>query len=192
VREYIPMYLAAVGPKNLELAGELFDGWLALFYQPETSGELRKTILAGREKVGKTLDGFDITPTVPVVIGDDLEACAAPVSAYAALYVGGMGSREKNFYNALATRMGYGDAAKEIQDLYLARDYAGAAKAVPLEFIDNTALIGPRDRIRDRLAAYSDSGVTNLSIAVYAGSLEERMSTVRIMAEVLDEAGLAE
>lgn len=192
VRERIPIYLAAVGPKNLELAGEIADGWLAIFYSPEYAPELLAQIAAGRAKVGQTLAGFDIVPTVPVVIGDDLDACAGPVRAYSALYIGGMGSREKNFYNALAVRMGYDDAAAEIQDLYLGRDYAGAANAVPLDFIDRTSLIGPRDRIRDRLAAYADSGVTTLTVAVYAGPLEERIATVRAMPELLAEAGLAE
>ena len=192
VREQIPIYLAAVGPKNLELAGEIADGWLAIFYSPEFAPELLAHIAEGRAKVGQTLAGFDIVPTVPVVIGDDLEACAGPVRAYSALYIGGMGSREKNFYNALAVRMGYEEAAAQVQDLYLGRDYAGAANAVPLDFIDRTSLIGPRDRIRDRLAAYADSGVTTLSVAVYAGPLEERLATVRAMPELLAEAGLAE
>jgi len=191
VRERIPMYLAAIGPKNLELAGELFDGWLAIFYSPEFAGELKTSISAGRERAGQTLDSFDICPTVPVVIGDDLEAAADPVRAYASLYVGGMGSREKNFYNRLAVRMGYDEAAKEVQDKYLARDYAGAAASVPFDFIDKTSLIGPRERIRDRLHAYAESGVGTLTLAVYAGSLEERINTVRTMAEVLDESGLA-
>ena len=192
VREQIPIYLAAVGPKNLELAGEIADGWLAIFYSPEFAPELLAHIAEGRAKVGQTLAGFDIVPTVPVVIGDDLEACAGPVRAYSALYIGGMGSREKNFYNALAVRMGYEEAAAQVQDLYLGRDYAGAANAVPLDFIDRTSLIGPRDRIRDRLATYADSGVTTLSVAVYAGPLEERLATVRAMPELLAEAGLAE
>jgi F420-dependent oxidoreductase-like protein len=192
VRDYIPMYLAAVGPKNLELAGELFDGWLALFFQPETSQTLLDTLRAGRAKVGKTLEGFDISPTVPVVIGDDVTECAKSVAAYSALYIGGMGSREKNFYNALATRMGYGDAAKEIQDLYLARDYQAAADAVPLEFIDQTSLIGPRDRIKERLAAYAQAGVGTLNVATYSPSIDERMNVVATMAELLEEAGLAE
>ena len=192
VREQIPIYLAAVGPKNLELAGEIADGWLAIFYSPEFAPELLAHLAAGRAKVGKTLSGFDIVPTVPVVIGDDLETCAGPVRAYSALYIGGMGSREKNFYNALAVRMGYDDAAAQIQDLYLGKDYAGAANAVPLDFIDRTSLIGPRDRIRDRLAAYADSGVTTLSVAVYAGPLDERLATVRALPELLAEAGLAE
>ena len=143
------------------------------------------------QKAGKTLDGFDICPTVPVVIGDDLQECAAPVRAYASLYVGGMGSREKNFYNRLAVRMGYEEAAAEVQDKYLARDYAGAAAAVPFDFIDKTSLIGPRDRIRERLQAYADAGVGTLTLAIYAGSLQERLETVRTMAEILRESGLA-
>ncbi len=191
VREHIPMYLAAIGPKNLELAGELFDGWLAIFFSPEFADELKASIVAGREKSGQSLDGFDICPTVPVVIGDDLDACAMPVRAYASLYVGGMGSREKNFYNRLAVRMGYDEAAAQVQDAYLARDYAAAAAAVPFDFIDKTSLIGPRDRIRDRLHAYADAGVGTLSLAIYAGTLAERIATVRAMAEILEESGLA-
>ena len=191
VREQIPFYLAAIGPKNLELAGELFDGWLAIFFSPEFSGELKASIGAGRAKVGKTLDGFDIVPTVPVVIGDDVAACADPLRAYSALYIGGMGSRDKNFYNQLVSRMGYETAAAEIQDLYLDRKQAEAMAAVPLDFIDKTSLIGPPERIKERLAAYDDAGVSTLTIASYAGDLETRLSTVRQMAELVDQAGLA-
>ena len=190
-REYIPMYLAAVGPKNVELAGELFDGWLAIFFAPEMAGELLGHINAGRALVGKTAEGFDVGPTVPLVIGDDVDQCAAAVRGYAALYIGGMGSREQNFYNQLAVRMGYEEAADTIQNLYLAKDYAGAAAAVPAEFIDRTALIGPRDRVRDRLHAYADAGVTTLSVAIYTGGIDEQIQTLRTMAEVLEEAGLA-
>jgi len=190
-RDYIPMYLAAVGPKNLELAGEAFDGWLAIFFAPESSAELLSHIKTGRAIAGKTLEGFDVVPTVPVVIGDDLEQCAAAVRAYAALYIGGMGSREQNFYNQLAVRMGYEKEANEIQEKYLARDYAGAAAAVPMEFIDRTALIGPRERIRDRLPAYAEAGVTTLTVASYVGTLAEQVQTLRTMAELLDETGLA-
>jgi alkanesulfonate monooxygenase SsuD/methylene tetrahydromethanopterin reductase-like flavin-dependent oxidoreductase (luciferase family) len=102
-----------------------------------------------------------------------------------------MGSREQNFYNRLAVRMGYEEAATQIQDRYLAKDYAGAAAAVPVDFIDRTALIGPRGRIRERLGAYAAAGVTTLTVAVYAGDLDERLRTVRAMAEILDESGLA-
>lgn len=190
VRDSIPMYLAAIGPKNLELAGELFDGWLAIFFSPEFADELKASIIAGREKAGRTLDGFDICPTVPVVIGDDVDACAEPVRAYAALYVGGMGSRDRNFYNRLAVRMGYDEAAGAVQDKYLARDYAGAAASVPFEFIDRTSLIGPPERIGERLHAYAEAGVGTLSVATYAGSLDERLGTVRQMAEILRSEGL--
>ncbi len=191
VRDEIPFYLAAVGPKNLELAGELFDGWLAVFFSPEFSGELKASIGAGRAKVGKTVDGFDIVPTVPVSFGDDLETCAEPLRANSALYIGGMGSRDKNFYNQLVTRMGYEDAAAEIQDLYLARKHTEAMAAVPLDFIDKTALVGPPDRVKERLHAYNDAGVTTLSISSFTGDLESRINTIRTMADLVDQAGLA-
>ena len=191
-REDIPLYLAAIGPKNLELTGEIADGWLAIFFAPEYAGELMRHVSAGRTKAGKTLDGFDVVPTVPVVVGDDLEACAAPLRHYAALYVGGMGSREQNFYNRLAVRMGYDEAARRVQGLYLSRQQRDAAEAVPFEFIDRTSLIGPPERIRDRLHAYAEAGVTTLSLASYGGTLDERIATLRTMAEVLDQSGLGE
>ncbi|MGZ4592772.1 MAG: LLM class F420-dependent oxidoreductase [Actinomycetes bacterium] len=191
-RENIPVYLAAIGPKNLELAGEIADGWLAIFFAPEHSGELMGHIGAGRSKAGKTLAGFDVVPTVPVVVGADLEACAAPLRHYAALYVGGMGSREQNFYNRLAVSMGYDDAAARVQDLYLARQHRDAAEAVPFEFIDRTSLIGRPERIRDRLHAYAEAGVTTLSVASYAGSLAERVAALRTLSEALDASGLGE
>ena len=192
VRERIPIYLAAVGPKNLELAGEIADGWLAIFFAPEHAAESTDHIRAGRERAGRDEQPFDLVPTVPVVLGDDLEACAAPLRHYTALYVGGMGSREQNFYNRLAVRMGYETAAREVQDLYLARNHRDAAAAVPFELIDRTSLIGPADRIRDRLAAYAEAGVTTLAVASYAGSLDERVATLRTMAEVLDASGLGD
>jgi len=192
IQAHVPLYLAAVGPKNLELAGEIADGWLAIFFAPEHAAESTDHLHAGRTKVGKDMTGFDIVPTVPVVVGDDLAACAEPLSHYAALYVGGMGSREQNFYNRLAVRMGYEKAAVEIQDLYLARRPRDAAQAVPFEFIDRTSLIGPKERIRDRLPAFAEAGVTTLAIASYGGPLAERVATLRTVAEALDESGLGE
>jgi F420-dependent oxidoreductase-like protein len=190
VREKLPIYLAAVGPKNLELTGEIADGWLAIFFAPEHADELLSHLQVGRAKSGLTLDGFDIVPTVPVVIGDDHAACVDAVRPYAALYVGGMGSKEKNFYNALAVRMGFEEAAAEIQEKYLSRDYVGAAAAVPAEFIEQTSLVGSAETVKNRLRAYADAGVTTLTIAVYAGSLDERIATVRRMPELMAEAGL--
>ena len=192
VREHIPVYLAAIGPKNLELTGEIADGWLGIFYAPEHAAEQLTSITVGRAKVGKTLEGFDVVPTVPVLFGADLAACADAMRGYCALYLGGMGSRDKNFYNQLAVRMGYEVEAAEVQDKYLARDYTGAGAAVPYEFIDHTSLIGPPARVQDRLHAYAGSGVTTLTIATYAGSLQDRIQTLRTMAEVLDASGLGE
>jgi F420-dependent oxidoreductase-like protein len=191
-RPHIPIYLAAIGPKNLELTGEIADGWLAIFFAPESAGEHLAAIAAGRAKVGKTLEGFDVVPTVPVVVGDDVAACADAVRAYSALYIGGMGSREKNFYNQLAVRMGYDAEAAEVQEKYLARDYDGAAAAVPFEFIDRTSLIGPRERIQERLHAYAAAGVTTLTVATYAGTLDDRIATLRTMADVLAASGLGD
>ena len=192
VRDQLPIYLAALGPKNLELAGEIADGWLALFFAPEHAEESLQHIRAGRLKAGSDLAGFDVVPTLPLIVGDDLQACAAPVRSYAALYVGGMGSRDKNFYNALATRMGYGDAAAAVQERYLARDYDGAAAAVPFEFIDATSLIGPMERIADRMQAYAAAGANTLTIQTYAPTLDERLHAVRTAAAALDRSGVGE
>ncbi len=188
IREHIPVYLAAVGPKNLELAGEIADGWLAVFFAPEHAAESLSAIAKGR---GGNLDGFDVVPSVPVAVDDDLAACADLLRPHAALYVGGMGSREQNFYNQLAVRMGYADAAKRVQDLYLDRRPREAAAAVPQDFIDATSLIGPVDRIADRLRAYADAGVTTLSITPFVGDLERGFATLRAVADAAERAGLA-
>ena len=133
-RAAIPIYLAAMGPRNLELAGEIADGWLAIFFAPDAAGEYLQHIERGRARSGQGLIGFDVAPSVPVVVGDDLAACADAVRPYAALYVGGMGSRDQNFYNQLVVRLGYADAAARVQDLYLDRNLRDAAAAVPQAF----------------------------------------------------------
>ncbi|MBM7494937.1 F420-dependent oxidoreductase-like protein [Micromonospora luteifusca] len=191
-REHIPIYLAAVGPKNLELAGEIADGWLAVFYAPEFAEEQLASVRAGRAKVGKELAGFDVVPSVPVVIGDDVASCAELVRWYAALYVGGMGSREQNFYNQLATRMGYGDAARDVQDLYLAKRQRDAAAAVPMEFIDRTSLLGPKERIAERMREYAAAGVTTLSVTLFVADRDSGVQTLRTVAEALDLSGVGE
>lgn len=191
VRDSIPIYLAAIGPKNLELAGEVADGWLAIFYAPEHAADQLQAIGAGRAKAGKTMDGFDVVPTVPVSLGDDIEKAGEPIRPYAALYVGGMGSREQNFYNRHAVRMGFEKEAKEIQDLYLEKNYEAAMRAVPFEFIDRTSLLGPMERIADRLVAYAESGVTTLTIAPNGTTHEERIDVLRTVATALDKAGVS-
>ncbi|WP_028183026.1 LLM class F420-dependent oxidoreductase [Salinispora arenicola] len=191
-REHIPTYLAAVGPKSLELAGEIADGWLAVFYAPEFAEEQLAAIRAGRARVGKELAGFDVVPSVPVVIGDDVATCAELVRWYAALYIGGMGSRQQNFYNQLATRMGYGDAAREVQDLYLAKRQRDAAAAVPMELIDRTSLLGPKERIAERMREYAAAGVTTLSVTLFVADRDSGVQTLRTVAEALDLAGVGE
>lgn len=189
-RQDLPVYLAAVGPRNLRLAGEVADGWLAVFLSPEHSAEQFAAVREGREKAGRgtpedPMAGFDTVASVPVVVTDDLEAARAAVAPYTALYIGGMGSREQNFYNRLARRMGFDDAADTIQDLYLAGRPRDAADAVPMELADATALLGPPERIAERVGRYADAGVTTLSVAPYARTTEERLAVLRLMADVV-------
>jgi F420-dependent oxidoreductase-like protein len=186
-RSRIPIYLAAIGPRNLRLAGEIADGWLAIFFSPEHAAGQLAEVRAGR---AGDLDGFDVVASVPVVVGDDPVACAELVRWYAALYVGGMGSREQNFYHARAVRMGYGDAARTVQDLYLAGQHRDAAAAVPFEFVDQTSLLGPPERIADRLRAYAEAGVTTLSITPFAADADSGIATLRTVAEAAELAGV--
>ncbi|MEO9138821.1 MAG: LLM class F420-dependent oxidoreductase [Jatrophihabitans sp.] len=191
VREHIPIYLAAIGPKNLELTGEIADGWLPVFFAPGHVDESMARINAGRAKAGRDMSTFDVAATVPVVIGDDVEECTLPVRPYAALYIGGMGSREQNFYNALATRMGFGDAAARVQDLYLAREVDAACAAVPTEFVDATSLLGPVERIADRMVEFAEAGVTTLNVGAYGQTHEARVAILRGTAEALERSGMA-
>ncbi|MFE9421451.1 LLM class F420-dependent oxidoreductase [Kitasatospora sp. NPDC006697] len=191
VRERIPLYIAAIGPKNLEQTGELADGWLGIFFSPEHAGLSLDPLRAGRAKAGLTLDGFDLCPTVNIAVGEDIPALADSLRDYVALYLGGMGSKEKNFYNQLARRMGYEQQAEEIQQRYLAGDKPGAAAAVPQELIDAVSLLGGTERIADRMRAYADAGVTTLTLAPSGWTLEERITALRTGVAALEHAGLA-
>jgi F420-dependent oxidoreductase-like protein len=190
VRRRVPLYLAALGPRNLELAGELADGWLAIFFAPEHAAGWLASVRAGRERAGAAgLDGFDVAANVPVALGPDVAACADAVRPFAALYVGGMGSRGRNFYNRLAAGMGFEAEAALVQERYLAGDRAGAEAAVPLAFIDQVALLGPVERVADRLQAYRDAGVTTLNLAA-AGPPEARAASLRGLVEAAELAGI--
>ncbi len=192
VRRDIPVYLAAIGPKNLELAGEIADGWLAIFLSPESAGAALASIETGRSRSHRAASPFDVAATVPVSIGDDLESCAEPVRSYAALYLGGMGSRDQNFYNQLACRMGFEAEARLVQDLYLDRRYAEAAAAVPLDFIDQTSLLGPLERIAGRMQAFADAGVTTLNVSLFEPKLTARNQALRLLVDALDASGRAD
>jgi alkanesulfonate monooxygenase SsuD/methylene tetrahydromethanopterin reductase-like flavin-dependent oxidoreductase (luciferase family) len=172
VQERIPIYIAAIGPKNTQLVGEIADGWLPVFFSPEHV-DLR------------TLDAFDIAPTVQVSIDDDLDRARDVMRPFVALYVGGMGSRDKNFYNALVRRYGFEDAAQEIQDLYLEGKKAEAAAAIPAELIDLVTICGSRDRVKERLEVYRQAGVGTLIVSPMAWEVEARRRIIRELAEML-------
>ena len=164
-RADMPIYVAAIGPKNVTLTAEIADGWIPIFFSARRMPMFRAWLDEGFRRAGRSGAGFDIMPGVTVVMGDDVAACRASVKARLALYVGGMGARGKNFYNELAQRYGYEGPAKIIQDLYLSGKKAEAEAAVPDELVDEVALCGPRERIRERVAEYKAAGVTTLMVA---------------------------
>jgi F420-dependent oxidoreductase-like protein len=163
----IPVYIASIGPKNVQLTAELADGWLPIFYSPTRARAVwgdaltRGFAAADAERAAN----FDIAPTVTVIVGDDVEALRDKVKPMVALYVGGMGAKGQNFYNDLACRYGYEDVAAEIQDLYLGGNKAEATALVPDDLIDDVSLIGPKERIADRLEIWKDAGVTTMIVA---------------------------
>src|SRR5881227_1598438 len=148
LRAEIPIYLAALGPRNVALAAEIADGWLPIFVDPERFGDAFGASLAAAR------DSFEIAATVSVLVGDDVAALRDALKPYIALYVGGMGAKGKNFYNALVRRYGWDDAAETIQELYLGGKQRDAIAAVPDELVDALALVGPKERIRERLEAW--------------------------------------
>jgi F420-dependent oxidoreductase-like protein len=187
VQETIPIYIAAIGPKNTALTGEIADGWIPTFFSPEYMHEAR-TLLdegAARREDGKLPDDFDIAPMVSIAIDDDIDRARDTVRPLLALYVGGMGSREKNFYNQLVSRYGFEAAAQEVQDLYLAGKKDEAAAALPADLIDQTTLVGPADHIKERLAVYADAGVGTLMFSPMEFTAEGRSRVLRTVAELV-------
>jgi F420-dependent oxidoreductase-like protein len=186
VQERIPIYLAAIGPKNTTLAAEIADGWIPTLFSPEHVGEFRPLLEEGFAAAGngKGFEDFDIAPSVNVFVSDDLASARDAMRHYVALYVGGMGSRKQNFYNALVQRYGFEDAAREVQDLYLEGKKDEAAAALPGELIDTVTLCGPADVVRERIGVYRDSGVGTLMIAPMAWTFEDRLAQLRQVAEL--------
>ncbi|MDM8532182.1 LLM class F420-dependent oxidoreductase [Anaerolineales bacterium HSG25] len=181
-RSDIPIYLAALGPKNVALTAEIADGWLPIFFSPRHYADCYQShIEAGLAKAdgNKSLANFDIAPTVSVVVGDDVNACRNTLKPNMALYVGGMGPKGRNFYHKLACRYGFEDAANEIQKLYLTNEIRKAIAAVPDELVDAVALCGPKARIKERLSLWQDSPITTLNAAPM------NMEAMQVMAELL-------
>jgi F420-dependent oxidoreductase-like protein len=163
VRQHIPIYLAAIGPRNVALAAEIADGWMPIFYSPEHEDVYADSVRAGLEAAGgRDPASLEIATTVMVAAGDDVTACRDRLRPHFALYIGGMGSRDRNFYKDLAVRYGYEEAAAAIQDAYLDGRRDDAAAAVPDALIDEIAVVGPLERILDRLEAWKASSVTTL------------------------------
>jgi F420-dependent oxidoreductase-like protein len=182
VRERVPVMLAAIGPKNVELAAEIAEVWEPIWFHPERAGDMwGEALAAGRAKRDPELGELQIVAAVPVAIGEDVDALHDAVRPHLALYVGGMGARGKNFYNDLAVRYGYEAAAKEVQDLYLEGRKDEAAAALPEEFVRAVSLIGPEGYVAERLAAYAEAGVTTVTLQPLDDSREGRLRTVETM-----------
>jgi F420-dependent oxidoreductase-like protein len=190
VQERIPIYLAAIGPRNTELTGEIADGWLPILVSPEHLPEISESLRIGAARAGRTLDAFDIAPTVTVNISDSDPAGARDaIRPFLALYIGGMGSRKQNFYNMMVQRYGFEDAARIVQDLYLEGRKEEACAALPDDLIDLVTLSGPADRARERLRAFRDAGVGTLVISPIARTRDERIAQLRTVAAMAEEIG---
>ncbi|RBY88116.1 LLM class F420-dependent oxidoreductase [Blastococcus sp. TBT05-19] len=185
VRERIPMVLAAIGPKNVALAAELFEGWQPTFFLPEGSSTAFGDALAeGTARRDPELGPLQIVVDTQLLISDDADEQAAAlerVRAQLALYVGGMGARGKNFYNDLAVRYGYEDEAATVQDLYLAGRKDEAAAALPEEFVHGVSLVGPRGHVAERVAAFREAGVTTLNATPLAAEHADRLRSIEVL-----------
>ena len=186
MQEQIPIYIAAIGPRNTALAAEIADGWLPVLFSPEHVAEFLPLLADGFARAGehKSSRDFDIAPTVNVFVCEDLVAARDTMRPFIALYVGGMGSRRQNFYNDVVRRYGFEDAARSVQDLYLDGHTEAAAAALPDALIDAVSLCGPADVVRERLAVFRAAGVGTLIVSPMAWSFDERRDQLRRVAEL--------
>ena len=167
LRKDIPIFLGAEGPKNVALAGEICDGWLPLFFSPKEDAFYRKCLAEGFAKSGEAgkSDRFEVASGVMLIPGDDVEACANFVRPFLALYAGGMGARGANFHFEVFARMGYEDVALKVQELYLAGKKEEAAASIPLAMVEDVALVGPIDKIKDEMAKWRETCITTFLIS---------------------------
>ncbi|MFE0155586.1 LLM class flavin-dependent oxidoreductase [Nonomuraea sp. NPDC059007] len=181
----IPIYLAAVGSRNLELAGEIADGWIGVFCTPDAIAKALTHVHAGRRRASRESGRFEVIPSVPLSVHHDPREAARPIAAHVARFVS-LGEREVNVYFSLLERMGYGEAAEKIQDRYRTGDHEGAASAVPLEFVDETSLLGSPGRVAERMRAFARAGTTVLAVSAFARTLGDQLKALQIAAEQLD------
>jgi F420-dependent oxidoreductase-like protein len=187
VRERVPILVAALGPKNVELAAELAEGWQPIFYLPEKAQDVwGKALAAGLANRDPALGELDVYAGPTLAIGENVEPLREFVKPHLALYIGGMGAKGKNFYHTLATRYGYGAAADRIQELYLAGDRDGAAKVVPDELVRDISLIGAPGFVKERLAAFREAGVTTLNVVPIAETAADRVKLIETLRGLVD------
>jgi F420-dependent oxidoreductase-like protein len=187
VRERIPILIAALGPKNVELAAEIAEGWQPIFYLPEKAHDVWGEALAtGQAKRDPALGNLDVFAGPALAIGENVEPLLEFVKPHLALYIGGMGAKGKNFYHTLATRYGYGPQADRIQELYLAGDKESAAKAVPDELVRDVSLIGTPGFVKERVAAFREAGVTTLNVAPIAATAADRVKLIETLRGLVD------
>lgn len=215
LRPRVPIYLAALGPRNLELAGEIADGWLGVLFDPQACAPTLEALRRGRRHAVPAgaaaaagadaapgagaapaaapdpLAGFDVAVTVPVSVAPDVATAATAVRPHVARYVGGMGSRDRNVYAAHLARTGHGSQAERVQDLYLSGRRDEAAAALELDLLDATSLLGPPERLPHRLQAFAAAGVTTLAVQPLGRDLAERTETLRTVSRAAATAGLA-
>jgi alkanesulfonate monooxygenase SsuD/methylene tetrahydromethanopterin reductase-like flavin-dependent oxidoreductase (luciferase family) len=181
VRAEIPIFLATLTPAGLRLTGELADGWMPTMFSPDHSQLFRPELEQGAKASGRGLQAMEIAPTVPLVIDDDAARSRNAVRAWVALYVGGMGSRARNYYKQTVLRYGF-EQAHQIQELYLSGKRTEAAAAVPDALIDAVAIAGPEPAVRDRVAAFREAGVTTLAVMPFAVDGPGRRRTLEALA----------
>ena len=175
LRPHIPIYLGAEGPKNVALAAEICDGWLPMFFSPKADGFYRQALAEGfgRRDAQTSNDPFEVACVVPTIVGDDVEACADLLRPTLALYIGGMGARDKNFHKDVFGRLGYEEACDKIQEAYLAGRKDEAASYVPTAMVEDVYLIGPKAKVRDDLDRWRETCVTTILVSGPAFMLEE-------------------
>lgn len=186
VRERIPVLLAALGPKNVELAAEIAEGWQPIFFLPEKAHEVwGDSLAAGKAKRDQALGELEVFAGPALAIGDDVEPLRDWLKPHLALYIGGMGAKGKNFYHSLATSYGYGAEADRIQELYLSGKKEDAARVVPDELVRDVSLIGPAGFVRERVAAFRDAGVTVLNVVPLAATPAERVKLIEQLRDLI-------
>lgn len=186
VRERIPIIIASLGPKNVEMTAEIAEGWQPVFFYPEKADDVwGEALRAGKAKRDSALGDLDVMVGVSLAIGDDVEERLNWAKPHLALYIGGMGARGQNFYHKLATRYGFGEVADHIQDLFLSGRKAEAIAAVPDELVRQVNLIGPRGFVKERIAAFAEAGVTTLLATPTTTDAAEYISWVEELQQLL-------